>query len=902
MAATTPIKTNPLKSPPSGNIGSRWGYSCLYAFVRLFHYLFYRRFTVRDRHSIPKDKPVIFLANHQNALMDALGILYGVNKPVTFMARADIFKNPKVASLLYFLKIMPIYRPRDGMENMEQNDTAFQRAVDVLRNRKAMAMFPEGAFNPHKNLFPFKKGFARIAFMSEQATNFSLDLQVVPVGIDYTDKKERNAELLVQFGTPIPLSPLLGLYQENPAQAYLELCRRVRAGLLPLIINIEATEYHETYMRVFELCECDELKTLGKRNNHYNRFVLQQHYTQQLNKLAETGPESMKTLQASTDDYYTALNIHGINDAVVRKKRPALLSWLFRGMAALLLIIIYPFLKLPHWLPLLAPRLVLPKIKDPQFILSVKYAVWLFASLLYYPVLITLLLCFVPSWELKIISIITLIISGLLLRPLTPLVKSIKPYFHFFSLSKKIRSELYQKRIKTMNTLKKLLLATALCMLSLSLWAQEETDKPKERVKEKFSFGVLPTIAYDADLGFQYGGLVSLYDYRKPVRYPDYRQMWKVEISRYTKGSGTNQVYYDAKNILPYGLRLVANLAYITEQRLDFFGFNGYQSTFNPDYIDDTSPDYISRAFYGHERNQLRFNTDLIGHLPFKNTYWLAGFGIFHTDVSTVDINKLNKGEDDDKKLPDVPLLYDNYVTWGLIPQSEKDGGFSNYLKIGALYDTRDMEANASHGIWAEATLTYVPSFLFNDGVNYLKAELAFRHYLTFIPDKLTFAYRLMYQGTLAGHTPFYMQPYMINAYSPMTKLDGLGGARSMRGVMRNRVVGDGYVLGNAELRWKMFRTIIAKQNFYFALHAFADAGMVVQQLDYDKSLVSQADAARYFNYTDYSSHDGIHPAAGLSLRIAMNENFILAIDYGFPFNKQDGQGGGLFINIGNLF
>jgi outer membrane protein assembly factor BamA len=122
-----------------------------------------------------------------------------------------------------------------------------------------------------------------------------------------------------------------------------------------------------------------------------------------------------------------------------------------------------------------------------------------------------------------------------------------------------------------------------------------------------------------------------------------------------------------------------------------------------------------------------------------------------------------------------------------------------------------------------------------------------------------------------------------------------------MRGVMRNRVVGDGFILGNAELRWKMFRTVIAKQNFYLGLNAFADAGMVVQQIKYDKSLIPNDGSERHFN-ANYINHDGLHPSAGLGLRAVLNENFILAIDYGLPFNEQDGQKGGLYISIGNLF
>ena len=433
--------------------------------------------------------------------------------------------------------------------------------------------------------------------------------------------------------------------------------------------------------------------------------------------------------------------------------------------------------------------------------------------------------------------------------------------------------------------------------------AQDEVKEKtrKEQTKDGFSFGLLPTIAFDADLGFQYGGLVSVYDYRKPVDYPDYRQMWKLEISRFTKGTGVNQLYYDAKNMLPHRLRLVANLAYMTEQKLDFFGFNGYGSGYNPNFTDDASSDYLTRVFYGHGREQFRFNSELIGHLPWENFYWLGGIGVFYTDVSTVDINKLNKGKDDDKKLPDTPTLYDNYVEWNIIPEDEKDGGYSNNFKAGLIYDTRDIEANPSRGIWTEAVVVYAPKFFFNDDVNYWKLSATHRQYFTLAPAKLIFAYRLMYQGTIGGHTPYYMQSFMINAYSPITKLDGLGGAKSMRGVMRNRVVGDGFILGNAELRWKMFNTVIAKQNFYLGLNAFVDAGMVVQQIKYDKSLIPEADKARYFD-ADNFNNDGLHSGAGLGLRAVLNENFILAVDYGLPFKKQDGDKGGLYISFGNLF
>ena len=120
--------------------------------------------------------------------------------------------------------------------------------------------------------------------------------------------------------------------------------------------------------------------------------------------------------------------------------------------------------------------------------------------------------------------------------------------------------------------------------------AQDTKEKKVAKTPTGLSFGGLPSISFDADMGFQYGGLVSVYDYGDGSAYPSYRQMMKVEISRYTKGSGTNQLFYDAKNLLPHHLRLTADLSYLTEKSLDFYGFNGYQSRYVKDFMDEDSP------------------------------------------------------------------------------------------------------------------------------------------------------------------------------------------------------------------------------------------------------------------------------------------------------------------------
>jgi hemolysin activation/secretion protein len=139
----------------------------------------------------------------------------------------------------------------------------------------------------------------------------------------------------------------------------------------------------------------------------------------------------------------------------------------------------------------------------------------------------------------------------------------------------------------------------------------------------------------------------------------------------------------------------------------------------------------------------------------------------------------------------------------------------------------------------------------------------------------------------------------MLSSFSYVTKTDGLGGAKNLRGILRNRVVGDGIAWGNAEFRWRIANFIIARQNFYVGLNFFGDAGLVVQQVDIDPSAIDPSANPEYFDFS--YDHDKLHPSVGAGLRIGWNENFIIAVDYGFALDGKDGARG-LYIAFGNLF
>lgn len=448
---------------------------------------------------------------------------------------------------------------------------------------------------------------------------------------------------------------------------------------------------------------------------------------------------------------------------------------------------------------------------------------------------------------------------------------------------------------------KKLPLIAALCLTMLMTTTAQDADTTAKASKNKsgFNLGILPAVSFDSDLGFQYGLLANLFNYGDGTYYPEYKWSLYGEWSRTTKGSGTNQIFFDSKYLLPHGIRITADVSYLTEKAIDFYGFNGYEAAYFAEYEDDDpdNPEYISRMFYNHERKMFRMTFDFQGALSGEKFRWLAGFGRYDNRIASVDINKLNEGLDDDKKLPDVESLYDKYVDYGLIPQEDADGGAFNTLKLGLVYDTRDNEPNPERGFWIEALSVTAPSFLGNDESPYTKLALIYRHYVPVVKDKLTFAYRLGWQGTVSGTTPFYMQPYMLTSYTKATHNEGLGGGKSLRGILRNRVVGDAYTFGNLELRYKFYEFNVWKQNFYFALSGFTDFGMITKPIEIDRSLIPVESRDEFFNL----EKDKLHLSYGAGLHIAMNENFILAIDYGMAADKLDGKSG-LYIGIGFLF
>ena len=448
--------------------------------------------------------------------------------------------------------------------------------------------------------------------------------------------------------------------------------------------------------------------------------------------------------------------------------------------------------------------------------------------------------------------------------------------------------------------MKKIIIIVLFLTIYFSLQGQEKSDStftltPKEKQIKGWSFGAIPAIAFDSDIGFKYGAVLNLFDYGNGSIYPNYRHSIYLEWSRTTKGSGINQISYDSKYLIK-GIRFTGDVSYFQEQALDFYGFNGYEATYNHNFEDDNpnNPYYLSRMYYRINRQLFRLTFDFLSLRKAKALQWVLGYGLYDNNIGKVDINKLNEGRDADKILPSVDTttsLFEKYKKWGIITKEQENGGTTQILKIGIVYDTRDNESNPMRGIWSEALLLLSPSIIGNK-YNYTQFAISHRQYFTLKKEVLNLAYRLAYQGKIAGEMPFYMLPFLYASNKPTR--DGLGGAKTVRGVLRNRLVGEGMLYGNFELRWKFLRTHLLKQNFYIALSGFADMGQVIQPYNFIKSNIPQ-------NYNIDSNDENLHIGYGSSLHFVLNSNFVLNFTYGKAYNPQDGNSA-VYINLNYLF
>jgi outer membrane protein assembly factor BamA len=368
----------------------------------------------------------------------------------------------------------------------------------------------------------------------------------------------------------------------------------------------------------------------------------------------------------------------------------------------------------------------------------------------------------------------------------------------------------------------------------------------------------LPALNYDSDEGFGYGVLFELYNYGDGGFSP-YRFTLQPTVFLTTGGRRDFNVFFDAPHLLPEGWRIDASLGSERQIASPYYGVGNTSAYDNS--LEDTEGQYYYR--FGRTLRRVAVNVQRgFWDLPIRV---LAGVGATHTDIDPLPKDATG-------------TLLNEWIGDGGGSSSSPEtipGGWSNHVRVGLVWDTRDRETGPHRGTWSEMLVQAVPEFLGSESA-YVRWTAADRRYVP-LGDRLTLANRLLVQDVV-GDAPFYDLSIIQTSFK---QLEGLGGGRTLRGIPKNRYVGKGVFLWNAELRWRAMDFSLLGRASHMVLSTFVDTGRVWEDGLVLGELLSD-----------------LHTAFGGGIRVGMGENFIAGLDVGHSSEST----AALYINTGYAF
>jgi len=172
-------------------------------YAKTAFFFYYKKIKIVGLDKLPKGKPIFFLPNHQNALIDPLLIATNINGFASYLTRASVFNKPFIAKLLRLLGLLPVYRIRDGYSSLNRNQAIFDECIETFSKNGKVLAFPEATHNIQRRVRTLSKGFTRI--VSQELENKpNTELQLIPVGLNYVAADQCPDSVSIIFGEAIP--------------------------------------------------------------------------------------------------------------------------------------------------------------------------------------------------------------------------------------------------------------------------------------------------------------------------------------------------------------------------------------------------------------------------------------------------------------------------------------------------------------------------------------------------------------------------------------------------------------------------------------------------------------------------------------------------------------------------
>jgi glycerol-3-phosphate O-acyltransferase / dihydroxyacetone phosphate acyltransferase len=293
-------------------------YHIIRPFVAIFFRVFYQ-YDYKGRNNIPNDKPFVFAPNHVNAFIDpvALGLL--CDRKIRFFARGDVFKGWLAKKVLNSMGVSPMYRIQEGYAELRKNDKTFEECRRLLTAGKIILLFPEGLCVQERRLRPLKKGLARIVFQTEETLDFSKDIVVIPVGLNYTAAYKFRSKLFIDIGEPISVKEYEARYREDKVRAINEFTKHLESKMTEHMVILKDTENDQLFLNMEEIYMHQWLKNKGHQTNDLGHsYQGSKELAELINYIHEYKPEQTISLRDKSTAYIKKVRENGLRDHLLR--------------------------------------------------------------------------------------------------------------------------------------------------------------------------------------------------------------------------------------------------------------------------------------------------------------------------------------------------------------------------------------------------------------------------------------------------------------------------------------------------------------------------------------------------------------------------------------------------------
>lgn len=202
--------------------------------------LFYRGRTLGEH--IPKEGPLIIVANHPNGLIDPIMVMALTDRPVRFLAKEPLFRMPVIGLLLRAVHALPIFRSVDGADT-DDNLRTFSAVTAALKAGQVICLFPEGVSHDEPEIQPLKTGAARMALQAEAECGFELGVRIVPVGLHLPQKTLFRSEAATWVGAAVGIDGEIARnYESDSRGAARELTDEIAEAMRSVTVELNGWE------------------------------------------------------------------------------------------------------------------------------------------------------------------------------------------------------------------------------------------------------------------------------------------------------------------------------------------------------------------------------------------------------------------------------------------------------------------------------------------------------------------------------------------------------------------------------------------------------------------------------------------------------------------------------------